>query len=274
MAIDEEAANRNPSGAAEVPRSKYSKYSKSVLATCLRSAEAGKNTTFSWRHPNATAKTHRSNTSTLARWEHGEREPTRVMRLWSVMNRSACDATFSSSSTLLQGNVVTKCLTALLLLVNAALAQEATVTFYSTGSALKAAIRSGVTFGYPGTVPFTGYLFDGDHRLCLIEPGRFMTVTMEAGSHVFSPSSLWKGKHPSEKVRIAVTLEPGKHYFVRLSQNNKGFYVVQIPFQHITEVDCGASRQEASSTEPIKAKRVEIEFRDKLQNVAYFPSCK
>jgi len=153
-------------------------------------------------------------------------------------------------------------------------APDATVTFYSTGSLFHAALKAGATLGYPGKAPFTGFVFDGDRRLGLMQPGRFMTLHLPPGPHTFAPATMRSTKRHSEKTQLPVTLEPGKQYFVRLNQTIRGFYVVQIPIQHFEQVDCETAREEASGTEPIKAKRVEKDVRGSLENVAYFPSCK
>jgi len=148
--------------------------------------------------------------------------------------------------------------------------QDATVTFYSTGSMGKALLHAEVTMGAYYKRPFFGFLFDGEKRLGLLQPGRFMTLHLPGGPHTFSPASAWSVKHPSKKVLLPLTLEQGKQYFVQLTQTTKGF----MPFQHVTQVDCETARQEASGTEPIKAKRVENGVRETLESAAYFPNCK
>jgi len=158
----------------------------------------------------------------------------------------------------------------ILLFGSAGLGQDATVTFYSAGSMGKALLKAEATVGSYYKRPFVGFLFDDEHRLGLLQPGRFMTLHLPGGPHTFSPASAGSVKHPSEKVRLPLTLEPGKKYFVQLTQTTKGF----MPFQHIRQVDCEIARQEASGTEPIKAKRVENGVRDRLESAAYFANCK
>jgi hypothetical protein len=164
---------------------------------------------------------------------------------------------------------------AILLFGSSGFGQDAVVTFYSPGSLGKAVLKASATLGYPSKVPFAGYVFDGERRLCFLQPGRFMTLRLKAGPHTFATAAMtWTTSRSSDKVFLPLTLESGEQYFVQMTQNNKGFYIVQVPFQHIAQVDCAKARQEASGTEPIKAKRVEKEVRDSLENVSYFPKCK
>jgi hypothetical protein len=162
----------------------------------------------------------------------------------------------------------------ILFLATSGFGQEALATFYSTGSAGKEALKTlRGEFGVPGEYGFMGWVFDGDRRLAVMQRGRFMTLHLPPGQHTFAPGNAWSAKHPSQKVLLSVTLEAGGRYFLRLSETHKGVWALQIPFQHIEQVACETARQEASKTEPIKAKRVEKEVRSSLENSVYFPNC-
>jgi hypothetical protein len=96
----------------------------------------------------------------------------------------------------------------ILLFGSAALGQDATATFYSAGSTGKALLHAEGTFGTYYKRPFVGFLFDGEQRLGLLQPGRFMTIHITPGEHSFAPGSGSSSKRPSDKVLLPLTVEP------------------------------------------------------------------
>jgi hypothetical protein len=95
-------------------------------------------------------------------------------------------------------------------------AQTGTVTFYSINLSAKKQIKTALA--PVGTVPFTGWLFDGDKRLAHATRGRFMSFQLPAGSHDFTVP--YKSKGPGRKPCqptdcLQLEMESGRHYCVR-----------------------------------------------------------
>jgi len=155
-----------------------------------------------------------------------------------------------------------------------AFGQDATVTFYSAGSVARALLHAEATFGVRSHPPFCGFVFDGDRRLGLMQGGRFMTVHVPAGPHIFARASIGSSRRPATRATLTLTAEAGRQYFVQLAQTDKGFSFVQLPFQRLDRVDCETARKEASRARPVGPKRVDKEFRASLDTAAEFPACR
>src|SRR5271154_1993644 len=93
----------------------------------------------------------------------------------------------------------------ILLLVSSAVAQDATVTFYSAWDGAGRKLANAV--GVPGRDRFAGLVFDGEHKLGGLLGGRFMTLRLPAGPHTFALGSAWSTKRPSEKEVLPIALE-------------------------------------------------------------------
>ncbi len=91
-----------------------------------------------------------------------------------------------------------------------ACAQDAQVTFYSNGSAL----RGGLPVVNHGA--FTGGIFDGDQRLVMLHHRHFFTLHLAVGPHTFSASL--SGKHPAANSQLVLDLKPDEQYFIRQTE--------------------------------------------------------
>jgi hypothetical protein len=86
-------------------------------------------------------------------------------------------------------------------------APKAQVTFYSSGSFLKAALP-GYKYG-----DFAGRIFDEYDQLAMIRPGRFITFNLDPGPHTFSANS-WISPRPEGGGHLTVDLVANHHYYV------------------------------------------------------------
>jgi hypothetical protein len=155
-----------------------------------------------------------------------------------------------------------------------AVAQTGAVTFYSISLSAGAQVKTALTL--VGTVPFTGWLFDGGKRLAHATRGRFMTFQLPAGPHDFTVpySSKGPGKIPCQPMDcLHLNVESGGHYCVRLSARDVNPIVVPIAFldSRIEQVSCGDAFQEAGKYKRIDEKRVENAPRPALDASPDFP---
>jgi hypothetical protein len=153
-------------------------------------------------------------------------------------------------------------------------AQTGTVTFYSINLSSKKQVKTAVT--PVGTVPFTGWLFDGDKRLVHASRGRFMSFQLPAGPHDFTVpyKSKGAGKKPCQPMDcLHLDVESGRHYCVRLSAKDVNPIVVPIMFvdSRIEQVSCQDASQEAGKYKRIDLKRVEPAVRSALDASPDFP---
>jgi hypothetical protein len=153
-------------------------------------------------------------------------------------------------------------------------AQTGTVTFYSINLSAKKQIKTALA--PVGTVPFTGWLFDGDKRLAHATRGRFMSFQLPAGSHDFTVP--YKSKGPGRKPCqptdcLQLEVESGRHYCVRLSAKDVNPIIVPIMFvdSRIEQVSCHEASQEAAKYKRIDLKRVEPALRSALDASPEFP---
>ena len=147
-------------------------------------------------------------------------------------------------------------------------AQTGTVMFYSISLSTLKQVKVATT---PiGTVPFTGWLFDGSQRLAHASAGRFMTFHLAAGQHSFTVpySSCGPGK-----TALLLQIESGGHYCVRLSASDVNPIVVPIAYvdSKIEQVPCGQASQEAKKYKRIDVKRVDVTARNMLDASPTFP---
>jgi hypothetical protein len=153
-------------------------------------------------------------------------------------------------------------------------AQSGTVTFYSIELSAKKQVAVALT--PVGTVPFTGWLCDGDKRMVHATRGRFMSFQLPAGPHDFTVP--YKSKGPGQKPCrprdcLRLEVESGRHYCVRLSARDVNPIVVPIGFvdSQIEQVSCRDASQEAGKYRRIDLKRVEPALRPVLDASPDFP---
>ncbi|MGD0731296.1 MAG: hypothetical protein ABR956_08525 [Terracidiphilus sp.] len=148
-------------------------------------------------------------------------------------------------------------------------AQTGTVTFYSIELSAKGELKD---FIVPvGTVPFTGWLFDGDQRLAHAQGGRVMTFRVTAGEHQFTVP--YHSNRPGKTV-LHLKVESEGNYCVRLYAKYVGATVL-VPVMYvdsqIEQVSCEQASKEAGSYRPIDLKRVEPAVRPQLNRSPSFP---
>jgi hypothetical protein len=152
------------------------------------------------------------------------------------------------------------------------LAQNATVTFYSPGSAAKSVLKESFTF--KGDAAFIGSIFDGDHKLVGITPNSFVTFPLAAGPHSFSAHSCSAlhsfPDHPDPSSQFPMTLTNGEHYCIRVSEEYKSALTVAIKSK-LESVPCDQANKEAPHAKPVAMKHVEKDMRLLLDKSTSFP---
>jgi photosystem II stability/assembly factor-like uncharacterized protein len=149
------------------------------------------------------------------------------------------------------------------------LAQTATVTFYSIGLSAKQQVKVAVV--PVGTVPFTGWLFDGNQRMAHAHRESFMTFHLAAGEHQFTVPYDSKG---AGKTTLHLKVEDGGRYCIRMSARYKsGSPLVPLAFldSQIEQVSCQQALKEAGDYKPIDVKRVDSAVRAEFESSPSFP---
>jgi hypothetical protein len=161
------------------------------------------------------------------------------------------------------------------------LAQNATVTFYSPGSARNSALKE--LFTFKGDAAFMGSIFDGDHKLAGVTPNTFVTFHFPAGLHSFSGNSYSSlhsfPNHPDPSSQFQMTLANGEHYCIRVSAEYKSSTVaVPVGFiaikSNLESVPCDQANKEAPHAKPVSMKRVEKDMQFLLDKSTSFPDSK
>lgn len=147
-------------------------------------------------------------------------------------------------------------------------AQTGTVTFYSIRLSAKQEVKAAVV--PVGTVPFTGWIFDGNQRLAHAQGGRFMSFHLAAGEHLFTVP--YHSNHPG-KTTLHLKIEANDHYCVRLSAKYiSGSLLVPVAYvdSQIEEVSCQQALKEAGNFKPIDTKRIDPAVRTELESSTSF----
>jgi hypothetical protein len=134
-----------------------------------------------------------------------------------------------------------------------AMAQDATIVFYSHGSSMSS--------GLPGSKHgvFFGAVYDGDERLLVFKEGiflknnRFAIFELPAGLHTFSASY---NKHPSKDHPLQIDLKAGQNYFVRAQSESSGILVVEIEHGRLDRTTCEDAHLETLNAKPLPAKAI------------------
>lgn len=147
-------------------------------------------------------------------------------------------------------------------------AQTGKVTFYCDGDTVKDSLKRGVE--PVGRGPFPGWLYDGNERLAHFEAGRFITLRIEPGPHLFSASG--SSKNPASRV-LPLVITSGSNYCVRLSAQYENWIVLPLySYQgRIEQVACDQAIKQAGKTKPLKRGRIDKAAQDKLDPVQEFP---
>jgi hypothetical protein len=102
---------------------------------------------------------------------------------------------------------------------------SALVTFYSSGCQPCAKqLFQGVVAG-SFEMAYVANFYDGSERLAHITSHRFLTFKLQPGAHTFDFKDAVK--NPT-KQQLNTKLDPGKHYFIRMSILNRGVYSVRV----------------------------------------------
>lgn len=115
-----------------------------------------------------------------------------------------------------------------------------------------------------GTIPFRGKLFDGDHRLAEVVPGRFVSFNFPAGDHVFSAGL----RQLDDKTALHLTVKDGERYCIRLTEKYTNTILTPVSFTEgfLDEVDCQRAAKEAQDAKPIESKHVPNAVRASLSS--------
>jgi hypothetical protein len=156
----------------------------------------------------------------------------------------------------------------MLFLTRACFAQTGTVTFYSAGFPVKDVLKTVVV--PVGTEPFGGWLFDGQKRLAHARGSRFITFHLTPGPHSFSAT--YRSSKPGSATAL-IDIQADHHYCVRLSTKYVNYYIAGLGSVagKIEQVPCQQAFQEAGTTKPLEAKRVEPTAQPEWDTSASFP---
>ena len=145
---------------------------------------------------------------------------------------------------------------------------KASVTFYSIRHSAKQQLKDAVV--PVGTIPFTGWLFDGDQKLAHVQRGRFMTFHLAAGEHRFTVP--YHSNRPGT-TPLLLKVESGQHYCFRLSAKYKSASILlpaAVVDSQIEQVDCQQAQKEAGQYERIDLKRIDPAIRAELETSTSF----
>jgi hypothetical protein len=156
-------------------------------------------------------------------------------------------------------------------------AQTALVTFYSAGcSVCWKDLAVGMTAG-SGKTPYGGPIYDGPEKIVKgMAPNRFVTLRLQAGAHSFAGQNyngLFRSHRDNPKRDLQLTLMPGRHYYVRLDEKDKGVYTVRYFRTILSEHPCSEAFNEAHQTDPLRAKGLDGKHLLEVVAAVYFPAC-
>ena len=149
-----------------------------------------------------------------------------------------------------------------------AVAQKATVTFYSPPDPLSHQVKEGVSWW--GTSPFRGFIFNGNKQLAHLSAGNFITFEFPVGKYVFSATP---HKSPTDKYTINIEANAGEHYYVRLVMKWKGVSPVYFVDPQLETVDCATATKESIGTSPLEAEHVSKDSQTFVVQTASSLSC-
>jgi hypothetical protein len=156
------------------------------------------------------------------------------------------------------------------LVMPAAFAQDAVVTFYSHGSNL--------TSGLPGSKHgiYFGIVYDGNQALLSFREGfvgknnRFAVFRVPAGSHTFSASY---SSHPSKGHSLTIELKAGQDYFIRAQSESSGIGIVEVEHGRLDEVSCTVANEETAKAKALPLRVISSKMSGNLLQPQLVPSC-
>lgn len=143
--------------------------------------------------------------------------------------------------------------------------QYAEVTFYSNASILK------IELPYSKHAFFYGEIFDGQTKIATMRHGRFLTLHLSPGAHVFSAS--FSGRHPAKNSQLSLNLVVGQSYFIRAEGEYKNFVYFELGKGRLDEVSCATAHAEAGDTKPLKEKHIAKSARSETVALTSMPPC-
>lgn len=139
------------------------------------------------------------------------------------------------------------------------------VTFYAPGCTRCGAVGS-------ATGAYVGPLYDGERKLVkMFGPNKYITFTLEPGTHTFSGSGTWSNKRSNEG-RLQVELEASRAYVIRLQNRRTGLGVIRKLTPVFSLADCHDAVAEGAKMEPVKAKEIAVELTMVIPSI-HFPQC-
>jgi len=141
---------------------------------------------------------------------------------------------------------------------------DATLTLYSPGGSMRRTV--------PGRHPWVSPLWIDHQRVTKtkVMPGHFLSLKLPNGGHAITGWNSWG--HESDAA-TAISLEPGRHYFVRLMADSHvvaGFGGAGYFGELVT---CEEAHKDGAALEPMKLKHVTEQFLDATVREPYFPEC-
>jgi hypothetical protein len=136
------------------------------------------------------------------------------------------------------------------------------VTFYSSGSFLKAAIP-GYKYGN-----FAGRIMDEYDQLAMLTPGHFITFELDPGPHTFSANT-WMLPRPEGGGHLTIDLVAGQHYYI-------GTYLqslVLVSNFRIEQRTCQEAQQDNKTTQPLDQKHLNKYGIARVVTETSFPTC-
>jgi hypothetical protein len=151
-------------------------------------------------------------------------------------------------------------------------AQTATVTFYSFRVTAKDALKD--SFATKGTMPFAGWIYDGNLPIADMVQDRFLSIEVPSGPHVFSGG--YNPKNATRNPELQINIQEGHSYCIRLNQRftSSPFLPVMHTHAQIADVSCQQALKEVRNTKPLEVKRVQTRYRGMLLHWSSFPDAK
>jgi hypothetical protein len=141
-------------------------------------------------------------------------------------------------------------------------ASQVKVTFYSSGSFLKATMP-----GYKHGM-FSGRIMDEHGQLAMLLPGNFVTFNYDPGPHTFSTNS-WAISSPQGGGHVKIDLVAGQHYYL-------GTYLRSLALWNefrIEQRTCQQAQEDNKNTVPLEKKHLKDYGLPKAADETSFPAC-